>query len=264
MKKINRLHTITLIALLSFTPRTFSSSDPFEPCSPEIVQIIYQMLLDVHDFFQQNNITYWIDSGTLLGAVRNHGLIKWDDDLDLCIFEEHEKEFVRLFPILKLAGYEMVGMPFGYKIYSINGVNVPNGRPWKHPGCDIFIMTTDGNKAFYKYRFNKENDNSLEIDLKDILPLRNTLFGPIVVVAPRNPAPYLKNWYGDDYMTTAHIKYYHATETSIKPASKPLVEEDDFKPALPTKPLKHNINPYPIEQWPVDFTEKYPRHLLQQ
>ena len=261
MKKRNRSILSALMILLSFTPNSFSIDDPFEPCSPEIVQIIYQTMLDIHDFFQQNNITYWIDSGTLLGAVRHRGLIKWDDDLDLCIFEEHEKELLKLFPILKLAGYEMVGMPFGYKIYPINGIDIPNGRPWKHPGCDIFIMTTDGNKAFYKHRFSRERDGNLEGNLSDILPMRTYFFGPLIVMGPRNPLPYLKSWYGENCMTSAYINYIHATETRINPATKLLIDQDDFKPALPTNALKHNVKPYAVEQWPVDFLDRYPKAM---
>ncbi|RFC55026.1 LicD family protein [Brumimicrobium aurantiacum] len=33
---------------------------------------------------RENNITYWICTGTVLGAVRNKGFIEWDDDLDMC------------------------------------------------------------------------------------------------------------------------------------------------------------------------------------
>ena len=48
------------------------------------VQLANLELLKEMDYVcKQNKLTYWIDFGTLLGAVRHKGFIPWDDDIDL-------------------------------------------------------------------------------------------------------------------------------------------------------------------------------------
>ncbi|MDR3646298.1 MAG: LicD family protein [Candidatus Babeliales bacterium] len=242
--------------MISISINTSYCKDPFAHVEPRIVQKLYQTLLDVHSFFTNNNISYFIDSGTLLGAVRHRGLIPWDDDLDLCIFEKDEQAFLNLFSILKDIGYTLIGMPFGYKIYHKDG-DLIEGYPWTHPGCDIFIMTCDNKKAFYKHRWSKEQKVNLTVDLDDLFPLRTYNFGPLQVPGPKNPTPYLNNWYGDDYLTMAYTHYNHGAEKFVKKAAK-ILEGDDFKTIKPLEPLVHNIQPKTtIPQWPVDFLDKY-------
>lgn len=44
-----------------------------------------EMLKFIDNICQEYDINYWIESGTLLGAVRHGGFIPWDDDADICM-----------------------------------------------------------------------------------------------------------------------------------------------------------------------------------
>ena len=50
-------------------------------------QLIVDTLQDIHELFEKHGIWYSISYGTLLGAVRHHGIIPWDDDADLFVLK---------------------------------------------------------------------------------------------------------------------------------------------------------------------------------
>lgn len=52
-----------------------------------------EMLKFVDKVCRDNNLQYWLDSGTLLGAARHGGFIPWDDDVDIAMPMEDAKRF---------------------------------------------------------------------------------------------------------------------------------------------------------------------------
>ena len=55
-----------------------------------------EMLKFIDTVCRTHNITYWLDSGTLLGAIRHQGFIPWDDDVDICMPYKDAERFKQI------------------------------------------------------------------------------------------------------------------------------------------------------------------------
>ena len=72
-------------------------------CGHEVtteVKSLWRIELDLLEIFigicKKHNLRYMAFGGTLLGAVRHHGFIPWDDDIDICMFREDYDKFLKI------------------------------------------------------------------------------------------------------------------------------------------------------------------------
>lgn len=63
------------------------------------IQLLYiELLRFIDNVCTKYDIDYWIDYGTLLGAVRHDGFIPWDDDVDISIMKEDYEKLIDVLP----------------------------------------------------------------------------------------------------------------------------------------------------------------------
>jgi len=80
------------------------------------------ILVEFDRICRKYNIDYWLDSGSLIGAVRHGGFIPWDDDIDVCIRKKDRKK-------LKLAMEKSLSSNYEY-------LEAGTESNYKYPGLE--------------------------------------------------------------------------------------------------------------------------------
>ena len=88
----------------------------------EVQKVLYDILVDIHEFCTENDIKYSLAGGTLLGAIRHDGFIPWDDDIDIQLSRPEYDKFIRSYKSKK--GYQL----FSRETSSENNVEIAFSR----------------------------------------------------------------------------------------------------------------------------------------
>lgn len=64
-----------------------------------------EVLTEIDRICKKHGLTYYANWGTLLGAVRHHGFIPWDDDIDICMKRKDYQALMGVLPDELPEGY---------------------------------------------------------------------------------------------------------------------------------------------------------------
>jgi len=131
----------------------------------QLHEILRDLLYTIDDACRQENVSYFLEGGTTLGAVRHHGFIPWDDDVDIGIWgrdypafkramEKHLPEYYRLVEPMDLAPYFH---DFVYRVEDLRyNLHTPSeednkmGNLQNHVCVDVFFINHSANTALAK------------------------------------------------------------------------------------------------------------------
>ena len=63
----------------------------------EAKTIMLEILVEFDLICKKYNLTYWLDYGTMLGAIRHNGFIPYDDDIDIAMPRNDYEKFLKIY-----------------------------------------------------------------------------------------------------------------------------------------------------------------------
>lgn len=93
----------------------------------------------------EQGVPYWLNSGTLLGLMREGALLEHDQDIDISLWADHEAELKKVLPYFKKAGYRVLAADYEGQRFQYN-LSLSSGAG--HRNIDISLFRRCGEYAW--------------------------------------------------------------------------------------------------------------------
>jgi phosphorylcholine metabolism protein LicD len=182
---------------------------------------------EVVNLLEEMKINYWVDSGTLLGIIRENHLLSHDRDIDFGVIFENEKQINRLIKIFKNEGY-------------FAQIHVYKHQP-------------------FKYKF-KRKGSKYSIDINHFNEISGYLIAPQrIKLKTMIPFQKVLNFYMKCYFKLFQIysnSFYHYPKKIFKISSTKKIELNDLEFKIPNqfeKYLEYRYGNWKVKNEKWDF-----------
>lgn len=151
---------------------------------------------------------YWLDSGTLLGAHRDKGMIPWDDDIDLAICSDDVPYLCALESALARSGLRLKRNRTDcyYQVDYIDQVDALYPTITNDIHIDIFTFDCASNGAMTntdpRFVAVSEFKCNIQYTTDAVFPLKRIQFYGLQVNVPKDTDTLLASAFSGDYMNT--------------------------------------------------------------
>ena len=194
--------------------------------TPELYHILLKgMLKMVHNKLISHKIEYWIDGGTLLGAIRHKDIIPHDDDIDIGVnYVDYNVKIKNLIPEFEKMKIQVNEITYDLKVVESPGIiKIYIEGMWSQtdfkivatPTLDIFSWDVKKDKIQLSSIAQRKQFVNCFYLRSEMYPLKLYPFGEFEFYGANKPIGYLNRYYGSDCLDVAKIEIREPSSTNL-------------------------------------------------